>query len=230
MDVIRYNQTRDRLRELYQDISFGGFYMFVPPHMFMTTEQVKNREVVSYDGSYAWGDPNATHQAHFITVPILEKLIKGENNVSSIGFYDADDSITLYKKITEYLDLWMDIANEAPEFYIPTLDELYRLEEVALWIFHTYKPVMMTRMNMKLERERDVPVNPDMNPFLMLLRMGASESIEELPNDLSFASIIDARVPERLSTFYTMQRKAMNSANFEQEWEMDMADIAALLD
>ncbi|BAW98290.1 hypothetical protein [Vibrio phage pTD1] len=205
--------------------------MMVPPQMFMSTKEIKDHETVSYDNSYYMEGGLQTHRPYLVTVPHLQRLIKGLNRESGIGFFDADDSITLFKKITEYLNLWMDIANEAPQYYIPHLDELYELEEVALWIFHTYRLVMISNMNRRMREQRKNAENePEgTNPFLLLLRMGASESVEEFPEDITFVSVLDSRLPERLSTYYNQTKQARSSMSVEDEWNLNMSDIAQLI-
>lgn len=231
MDIVRYTHTRQRLIDLYNDLSFGGVRMFVPPQMFMSKAELEARSQVSYEGSYAWGDPSTTHQPYLVTIPMLRNLIKGINKESNIGFCDADDSVNWFKKISEYLDLWMDIANECPQYYIPHLDELYELEEVALWIFHTYRPHMLTKIKMKQERDRAAghAMDPNMNAFLVLFRMGVSESVDEIPEDMTFVSTLDERMPDRLSTYYNQRKKAQSTLSPEAEWKLDMADIAELI-
>lgn len=231
MDIVRYTYVRQRLIDLYRELSYEGFRMFVPGQMFMNKNQLKEHEYISYQGSYGWGDDIHSHRPYLITVPMLKDLIKGINKESTIGFYDADDSIRLFKLITEYLDLWMDIANDAPQYYIPHVPELYELEEVALWIFHVYKPTMIHKANMKLAKRREEEKdNPDVNPFLLLIRMGASESVDEIPDEVSFSSILDDRLPSRLRDYYTSVRKSKVAIDVEEEWRINMADIADLID
>ncbi|AGB07242.1 hypothetical protein [Vibrio phage VP4B] len=231
MDFVSYKYTRERLIDLWHELSYEGFRMMVPPHMFMTTKEIENHEHVTYENSYDMGGEIHQQRPYLVTVPHLSRLIKGMNKESRIGFFDAGDSITLFKKITEYLDLWMDIANDCPQYFIPHLDELYELEEVALWIFHTYRPAMITRMNIRMRKQqRDAEHEPKgQNPFLLLLRMGATESVDEIPEDISFISVLDARLPERLSTYYQATKKAKPSLSLEEEWKINMSDIADLI-
>lgn len=231
MDIVSYKHTRERLIDLWRELSYGGFRMMVPPHMFMSTKELENREQVSYENSYNMGDEIYTQRPYLVTVPHLSRLIKGMNKESRIGFFDADDSISLFKKITEYLDLWMDIANDCPQYFIPHLDELYELEEVALWVFHTYRPVMITRMNIRMRKQQqETKHEPEgQNPFLLLLRMGATESVDEIPEDFSFVSVLDSRLPDRLGTYYQATKKAKSNMSLEDEWKMNMSDIADLL-
>lgn len=228
MDIVRYKDTRKRLIDLYQDLSFSGFRMLVPPHMLMSVEELKNRETVTFGDSYTWGGVNQ-HQEYLITVPMLGNLIKGINPRSNIGFYDAEDSMILFKKITEYLELWMDIANECPQYYIPHIEELYQLEDIALWIFHTYKPTMITRINLKRAKEEKKTYDPNMNVFELMLRMGASGTVDDIPENIEFNSVIDSRLPDRLRSFYNQLQAARPQRDVEEEWRLDMADIANLL-
>lgn len=229
MDIVRYTYVRKRLIDLWRELSYEGFRMFVPAQMFMTKDQIQNHEHVSYQDSFGWGDSIRTHQPFLITVPMLKDLIKGINKESTIGFYDADDSIRLFTHITEYLDLWMEIANDAPQYYIPHVPELYELEDVALWVFHTYRPVMIHRANMKLAKRRAEGEDLSVNPFLLLLRMGASESVDEIPEEITFSSILDDRLPARLRDYYTQTKRAAATMDVEEEWRINMADIADLI-
>ncbi|AUR81016.1 hypothetical protein FDJ25_gp117 [Vibrio phage Aphrodite1] len=230
MDIVRYTYVRSRLIELWRELSFHGFRMFVPKHMFLTPEEITNHDHISYEGSYAWGSDLYAHNHYLVTVPMLKDLIKGINTESSIGFYDAEDSIWLFKHITEYLELWMEVANEAPQYYIPHIPELYDLEEVALWVFHTYKPIMIHRANMKLAKRRAEGEDTKIDPFLLLIQMGASESVDEIPDQISYSSILDDRLPERLKSHYNQIKRSQSTMDVEDEWRVNMSDIADLLD
>lgn len=138
----RYKEIRTRLIYLHRIIAYRLYTVYVTPAMRMTVEQIRDRTEYTQEGFV--GDHNYYNEYQPIQldmasiIDILPNLV----NERDLGFLDAHKSVVnIYETIQEYLQLWVELRSKAPEFRIPTINELRNLECLSYSIFPTYKKI-----------------------------------------------------------------------------------------
>lgn len=164
--------------------------MYYPRSVHFTLEQLESIERFSFTDSPE-ADLYSRPTLGSITVESMMEIVPNLPSPTKMGFRRPQDAVTVYESIQKYLSLWMDILNDAPEFPIPPVAELYELEGVAEWAFsHHY--------NQKLaQKDRQLSEEDALLQSLPLLRLGLA--FQDNPNDKeSFVSHLDMRLPPEL--------------------------------
>lgn len=204
MQIDHYRRVRQELIDDYNRICHWTFRMQVPYQIYLTAEQVSEIDSTVKKGFLNLGDSLRSPRNQLISISILTELIKRLNSETFIGFNDPDDAVTIFEIIQRYLSNWMDIAEYAPQYVIPDIQELYDLEDVAVWVFDTYKSLVLQRQYIK-NREAVRESKKIQSPFLALLNLSTMEENSEAP---VFVSVLTTRLPKRLKDHYERTKVA----------------------
>lgn len=229
MDIKEYHQIRQQLIELHRELTYHPIKMFIPQSAMLSNEEIKNFEVRSMEDTFLLGDPLHEVGLKLITVPVLSDIIqRNPDRLRSFGFHNSRDCIRLYQSISKYLNLWMDIADRARDVYLPPIAELYELEDVLLWTFHSYSEFILSQMAIKESKMKKVVLPDDENPFLALARLGVTAFRQVNTEDIKYISILDERLPNHLKPT-SMSSVKKNTSNPDGAWELEFSKIANLI-
>lgn len=229
MDVSTYNRKRTRLIELYRELEYHSIPMLVRPSSFMTNKEIENRETnIKDDITNVQGGIHSLEIYQIKVKELLTLIRRNEGGIGTFGFESADDCVRLYQVISEYIELWMDIANEVWDVPIPPVKELYALEEVALWVYHSYSEIFLFRINKKLREQRMYRPKEVESVFLTLANLGVNPNGDLRPQDVRFTSTLDDRLPDR---FRIRNKAALNAKSTDDvAWEIEFSKIASLIE
>lgn len=154
LPLSRYNFIRERLLFLFNILNNRLYTVFVTPKMLMSIEELRDRPEYTQEG-YA-NDPGQydEYQERLYKVPQIIDFLPNLVSEDELAFRDPNHNIVeIYESIQEYLQLWCELFNKAPEFPIPPIDELRNLELLAYTIFAKYRAIKSFLNNAHLYRK-----------------------------------------------------------------------------
>lgn len=217
MELDVYTQLRTDLIKGYQFITGRPFQVMAPMQIFMTIDQIENAEHVVKNNFLVDGNPLTNHLPYRLTPEQIMEIYTRINKQTKIGFVDPFNVIDIYDTISVYLRNWMRVANQLPGYPLPLIDELYKLEDFSVWLFTSYKQLVLQREG--IERIRNTrTANQETDPFLMLELLGFHKS----PNSgkLEFESVLDQQLPQEYKRYHEDVQKAQSS-----KWILDPDDL-----
>lgn len=154
LPLSRYNFIRERLLFLFNILNNRLYTVFVTPKMLMSIEELRDRPEYTQEG-YA-NDPGQydEYQERLYKIPQIIDFLPNLVSEDELAFRDPNHNIVeIYESIQEYLQLWCELFNKAPEFPIPPIDELRNLELLAYTIFAKYRAIKSYLNNSHLYRK-----------------------------------------------------------------------------
>lgn len=192
IELFRYKEIRKSLIAQHDIIVNRNYRVSFPRQYLMSLDQLENREIVRMTSVI---DPDSHTRPSPMTVT-LERVIdilKRLPDSRILAFKHSRDALEIYETIQGYLNNWIEIILEAPEFSYPTIQELYDLESVAKWAFPVYQH---EKRMMSFRENRDFSKQQFAHPLLSLI--GVLKSDDDVP---SFISFLDNRLPQHLKAY-----------------------------
>jgi hypothetical protein len=154
MSHSRYNQIRERIFFLFNIINNRAFPVFIAPKSLMSIEELRGRYEVKQEGYANDGGYYDNPQSRNMTCPQLIDILPNLTTPDELGFGNANVTVVqMYESLQEYIGLWCEIANNAPEFKTPPMKELRWLETLAWTLFPTYKRVKHFVIDYDIEKQ-----------------------------------------------------------------------------
>lgn len=150
----RYNQIRERIFFLYNIINNRTYPVWVAPKSLMDLDQLRDRgderkEGFANDAGY-YDNP----QLRKMTCPQMIDILPNLTGPKDLGFNNPNHVvIEIYESLQEYVALWCEMINNAPEFRTPPIGELRTLESLAWYLFGMYKQIKPFVIDNTIEKQ-----------------------------------------------------------------------------
>lgn len=142
MELSRYNKLKDDLCDLYTKIAFGHHTCWIAPKSMMSTEELRDREEFSFEGTSNDLDYYDEPQKRILTVPMMMRYMVNFTDLTELRFANSNTTtVSIYEDIQKYLAGWCEMMREAPEIATPGLPELKQLENLAYLLFSDYQKI-----------------------------------------------------------------------------------------
>lgn len=142
MELSRYNKLKDDLCELYTKIAFGHHTCWIAPKSMMATDELRNREEFSFEGTSGDVDYFDEPQKRILTIPMMMRYMVNFTELTELRFVNSNSTtVSIYEDIQKYLAGWCEMMREAPEIKTPGLPELKQLENLAYLLFSDYQKI-----------------------------------------------------------------------------------------
>lgn len=142
LGLSRYNVIRERIFFLYNILNNRLYKVMVTPTMMMSIDEMRDRPQYYQEDFVNDTTYYEDYQERDLTIPKIIDILPNMVSERQLGFRDANSAvIEIYESIQEYIQLWCELVNKAPEFNMPPLDELRNLELLAYTIFDDYKSI-----------------------------------------------------------------------------------------
>lgn len=150
----RYNQIRERIFFLYNIINNRAFPTWIAPKTLMDIDQLRGRYESKQDGYANDAGYYDNHQNRKMTCPQIIDILPNLTTADDLGFSNANVVVPqIYESIQEYIALWCEITNNAPEFKTPPMYELRWLETLAWHLFPMYKRIKPFIIDNDIEKQ-----------------------------------------------------------------------------
>lgn len=192
MSQSRYEFLRNRANELFNILNHRGYEVWIAPRTTMSIEQLRDRYELKREGFANDTDFFSTPQKRIMKVPQLIDILPNISSLSKseIGFGRPNYAVVeIYETIQEYIALWCEFLNNAPEFGSPPRSELRLLEGLAFYLFPLYKEIKPFRQKQDvIQQMRDErAVNK-----VGLMGLSMLFNYSGVDDDFSFVSHLDA--------------------------------------
>lgn len=153
LPLSRYNFIRSRLIELYNILNNRLYGVYLTPKMMMTLDQLRDRVEYTQEGFANDFHYLEDYQERKLTIPKIIDLLPNMVSEDELGFRNPNKVVVeIYESIQEYIQLWVELYRNAPEFPTPSLDELRQLELLAYTLFGKYKRIKPFLQNAETRR------------------------------------------------------------------------------
>lgn len=189
MTQSRYMFIRERAFYLYNILNNRLYGIWVAPKTLMSIDEVRNRSVSVNEGSVPDYNYFNEYQLRRMSIPSIIDILPNVMHQDDIGFERAGDTvIEIYESIQEYISLWCEIINNAPEFNTPPITELRYLEAMAYHVFPLYKKIKPYKIDNELQAQirEDEALNRR-----GLLGLGILFGFNKKIGEISFVSHLD---------------------------------------
>lgn len=186
----RYNYVRERIFKLFNVLNNRLYPVWIAPKTTMSIDDLRNRYERREEGFANDATFYDDHQKRKMSIPALIDILPNVTSPGDIGFDNANKNVVeIYESIQEYIALWCEIHNNAPEFSTPPITELRYLETLAYFLFPGYKKIKPFVLENDIEKQiaQDRAVNK-----VGLMGLGMLFSYSKQKQDISFISHLDA--------------------------------------
>lgn len=154
MSHSRYNQIRDRIFFLFNIINNRAFPAWIAPKSLMDIDQLRERYESRQEGYANDAGYFDNHQVRKMTCPQMIDILPNLTGPDDLGFNNANKVIPeIYESLQEYIMLWCEIMNHAPEFSTPPIKELRWLESLAWYLFPMYQRIKPFVVDYDIEKQ-----------------------------------------------------------------------------
>lgn len=191
----RYNSIRERILFLYNILNNRLYTVCVTPTMLMSIDDLRDRPEYSQDDFLNDTGYYEEYQERTFTIPRIIDILPNMVSEKQLGFRNANHAVTeIYESIQEYLQLWCELYNKAPEFPLPPMDELRNLELLAYTLFSDYKAIKGYTNNKHLYRSVKDEQEANRRGLMGLMGLMGLNAIGKGDGDdgISFVSHLDS--------------------------------------
>lgn len=190
MSHSRYNQIRDRVFFLFNILNNRAYPVWIAPKTLMDIDQLRSRYESKQEGYANDAGYFDNHQVRKMTCPQMIDILPNLTGAEDLGFNNANHVVPeIYEAIQEYITLWCEIINNAPEFSTPPIQELRWLESLAWYLFPIYKRLKPFVIDNDIEKQMitDRALNKQ-----GLMGLSMLFSYNKQKGEISFVSHLDA--------------------------------------
>ena len=193
LPLSRYNTIRERLIFLHNILQNRTYVVYATPKMLMSLDQLRDRTEYSQENVVGDSTYYDEYQERKLTIPKIIEILPNLISEKELGFRKPNTVVVeIYESIQEYLRLWVELNNAAPEFKLPPIDELRNLELMAYTIFNEYKRIkhhLNNRHRYEKQTDSDETMRANLLGLGRLLGMAAIGKGEG--DEISFISYLD---------------------------------------
>lgn len=122
-------QRKDVSKELFNDY----YYVYIPFHCSQNIEEFKTRGIAGYHSKEQLANFMNSEVLVRATIPQIAKII-GAGEL--VRLYDINDATKMYNVIVEHLENWLYIGQKYGGRYLPPINDLLILDELADYLFN----------------------------------------------------------------------------------------------
>lgn len=193
LELYRYQQIRKDLIAQHDVITKRLYQVSFPRQYLLSIDELENIEKITMTDVPDHDHLNRPSMMS-ATIERIIDILKRLPDSRILAYRNGTDALEIYEVVQNYINNWVEIILEAPEYSHPTIQELYDIEKVALWAFPQYQH--QKRMA-SFRENRDIS-KPQHHRQSLLRLVGVLKQDDDVE---SFISYLDNRLPSHLKAY-----------------------------